>query len=80
MTTDFILPDVKYLIDAFIQEGDKQTGFTVCPESQRKSYYLKACHMLFCYQRVYKISPDPAIQINISTVKEWLPYLRSFKV
>lgn len=79
MTKDFILPAAKKAIDTFIQEGDKHSGFTVCPESQRKSYYLKACHVLFCYQRAYKIEPTPAIQENISTVKNWLPYLRAFK-
>jgi len=78
MTTNFILPVTKQIIDTFISEGDKNGGFAVCPESQRKSYYLKACHMLFCYQRAYKIAPNPTIKENIAVVKEWLPFLRAF--
>ena len=52
-----------------------------CPDNQRKSYYLKCCHLLYVYQTIKRYSPlnKEDTELKISFLKQMLPILRDAK-
>lgn len=85
------LEHLKLAIDGEINAFDKAgVPSLVCLPSQRKSYYLKCCNLLFVMQRLARVdrinnfankaynpkSHNEAIAI----LKLWLPILREAKI
>jgi hypothetical protein len=73
---------MKETIDHFIGlvETSKVARFQ-CPESHKKSYYLKCCHLIYVYQVGLRARPDNAvISKNLNLLKEWMPLLREAKI
>jgi hypothetical protein len=68
-------------IDSLIASFDNaQTPAFHCPEAQRKSYYLKCCHLLFVYQRLFRVRADDKVADAILLFKQLLPVLREAKL
>jgi hypothetical protein len=69
---------IKQVIDEFITLLDKSDKLK-CPESSRKSYYLKCCHLVWAYQVGNRVAPNDVIKENLINFKEWMPLLREAK-
>lgn len=67
------------MIDKDLAIFDKLGGKFVCPEKQRKNYYLKACFLTSCFKMVTKSASglhDEMIGNIAKKYEEMLPTLR----
>jgi len=75
---NYTIEEIKVSIDENIQRVEENK--LICPDKQRKSYYLKCCYLVFAFQRLSAGKGGSLYNQAAVVFKNWLTVLRENKL